>query len=1166
MQELLASGGLAGLAPWLNDSWPVVATVCAAVVLVALFRRRSETSGPGLGSKIGTALVSAVTTNWQLSLLATAAALLSFAAGWRTWDGMKNFTGEPVASLLMTFGVQAVMLIIAWLIGESFAAGLRTRRDTGERKAGVWGTLEPAVGGIVGMLCAIGVLVAIASAFGAFDGMLAPGRGKSGWLEFADKSLYVGLGLLIVATLLINHRSDVIQPYVQSARLIAKNAMLWVMFLLCMATGVFFSFDSFFNSIFPVSERSRAAEIRSQRQVAGVVNDIGVLASRRQAEESEALFRSAGWAAYEKNLGGLARASQGAEQEIERYFVERMEAHKSAMAAQQERIATARSGQAGLVSRKTALMDELMRLKGERPALAAELAEKKTELDNRAKGIDAKRVEMMAEERGAEGTLKVGQGPVFRQRKGELQQLQDAYKIQEERVRDAQKRLQTSDSRIAQIEREVAAVDGDVAKLKGEADTASQRIAAAEQVQASGGSDIPKVDPARVRSAFERSLGEFRQEPTVEHLNHLAAQCTQLFTAMAAAPATKDRVRDLDCDPKQAAEAAAHVFALNAGLATFAQNCSGGSKLPTTGGTDALLAFGRKCLQDSGLPTTDLNDMAAKISAIDLNRDDKAHRFVVTWNAFLDGNRLAYLSLAIAVALDSLIFMAGLFGANAVRSPLTEVEHHSEMSADQLDAVIDATLAGTIDAKAVLSALLGALKPVRNVDGFASEIVLDEREPLVDEMRKVLAAGANISAVKPVDGQPNRYMVHAGLSRYLTLAQRKTWKVDAEAVNRRQLVNVIGVALLPEPQHNAEIVLSEMHPISDSEKYAAETSPFRIADEAKRHLVMNTLGAGATVPGAVKRKNDDGRYFVSTDFYKTLLLMRAAAVPAFTREAVEKRYGAATAGALRSSGQPVALGGHHALPRLEDQRAAEPSAQGPSRQPRGPSVALTDSPAVPPPALIAPQMADAHKASMQPAPPRPLPSRLASEIRSEIIQHGLHTWTESEIREAEHSSATRGLEQAVWNLIERGSRLGRELESTIHELIETVDDAERQLRDVHVADRSYIQVLESEVQKLKQLIPALIMTPSGPHEQTVEMMLRNLRARGGILEDQAGNGRLTADELVLLRALERHLYQVRSISEKAPDRADSLTAILDSYQEGTAADTWTGRGDPPPLT
>ena len=79
--------------------------------------------------------------------------------------------------------------------------------------------------------------------------------------------------------------------------------------------------------------------------------------------------------------------------------------------------------------------------------------------------------------------------------------------------------------------------------------------------------------------------------------------------------------------------------------------------------TDALLGFGRKCLQDSGLISKDSADIGARLSGIDMNRDDKAHRFVVTWNAFLDGNRLAYLALVLAIGVDALVFMSGLFGA-----------------------------------------------------------------------------------------------------------------------------------------------------------------------------------------------------------------------------------------------------------------------------------------------------------------------------------------------------------------------------------------------------------------------------------------------------------------------------------------------------------------------
>ncbi len=197
----------------------------------------------------------------------------------------------------------------------------------------------------------------------------------------------------------------------------------------------------------------------------------------------------------------MSKASEGAEAEIEAHFTRQMEAHRASIAQQQERMATATSGQAGLVGKKAALTDELSRLKADRPGLAGELTGKKGELDNRAKEIDAKRVEAMAEDKGVEGTLKEGKGPIYRERMAEMGKLKEYYKIGEERVKDAQKRLDTVDTRIAQIERELAGVDGELAKLKGEATTAEQRIAAAENSQL--GQDGPKVDPARVRAAFE---------------------------------------------------------------------------------------------------------------------------------------------------------------------------------------------------------------------------------------------------------------------------------------------------------------------------------------------------------------------------------------------------------------------------------------------------------------------------------------------------------------------------------------------------------------------------------------------------------------------------------------------------------------------------------------
>ena len=365
------------------------------------------------------------------------------------------------------------------------------------------------------------------------------------------------------------------------------------------------------------------------------------------SEEAERLFQSEGWKAYEQQLAGTRPKREGAEARDRGHFVQQMESRRRSIAEQQERIATAQSGQAGLVGKKTTLTDELSRLKAERPGLAADLAEKKTELDSRAKEIDAKRVEAMAEDKGVEGTLKEGKGPIYRERMGELGKLQEYYKIGDERVRDAQKRLSTGRyahradrARAGRRRRRPRQAEGRGAD--GRAAHQGDRAIASSARRAEGRSG-PRARGLRA-GARRVPPGSDRRAP-----GRAASAVHPALRRHVSTPATKDRVRDIDCDPKQAGEAAARVFALNAGIATFAPTLRRRRQAADTGGIDALLSFGRKCLHDCGLPSRDSNEMGARLSAIDLNRDDKAHHFVVTWNAFQDGNRLAYLALALAI-------------------------------------------------------------------------------------------------------------------------------------------------------------------------------------------------------------------------------------------------------------------------------------------------------------------------------------------------------------------------------------------------------------------------------------------------------------------------------------------------------------------------------------
>jgi len=615
------------------------------------------------------------------------------------------------------------------------------------------------------------------------------------------------------------------------------------------------------------------------------------LAQRRQLEEAERLFDTDGWKAYDKQLALLGRQAQAAQGEIEKYFVTQMEERRRAVNQQQERISTAQGGQAGLQHKKISLTEELSRLRAERPALAADYVQQRSELDSKAREIDAKRIESMAEDRGVEGSMKQGKGPVYRQRVSELGLLNDQYKIKEERSKDAYKRLNGVDTRVAQIERELSGVDGDLAKLKGEADTAEQRIKAT--LAASAADEDGKLDPARVLPGFERARAGFRQQPTAERLAVLQQQCSNLLGAMLSAEAIKNKVRSIDCDPKQAAEAAGRVFALNAGITAFQARCAGGDKLNGLTTTDALLGFGRNCLQESGLISKDSAEVGARLAAIEMNRDDKAHRFVVTWNAFLDGNRLAYLALVLAIGVDALVFMSGLFGAQALRSPLSDVPSPKARSAEQLQAVIDTALLPHTYENARL--MLNAMRPMAPRDGFTQRVSLRDDDPNAPDLNRVLNAGATIGAVRHVEA--NTYELRSELFEYLSLVAKKSFGADRSHVVLAELERILAVSLLPNVRENVETVLRYVHPIEDRatllEKLARPaaarpelTAEIRL-DEVERSdkkVVRNALNAGATLE-AVERANNN-HYFISRDFYKALARIRAHLLSAAGPEAL----------------------------------------------------------------------------------------------------------------------------------------------------------------------------------------------------------------------------------------------------------------------------------------
>ncbi|MBU2582807.1 MAG: hypothetical protein KJ622_13925 [Alphaproteobacteria bacterium] len=838
---------------WMSANWQILA-LAFTIYVVFLWSR-------GFWKRLFEVAEKLAFSNWQLALLGATGIVLSLASGWTTWDGMRNFTNEPLLSFMITFGIQGVMLIVAWLIGESFASGMNVNQS--QRGARGGSGFEWIAGALLG-------IVAVA----AVAALIVRSQESATPLLTTDQWLFGAVALAVIGMIAVL-QSDLLTPYIQSSRIILRNAVLWVMFLACMATSVFFSFDSLFSTIFPQTERIRAAELRAQNQVAGIVSDIGQTVATRRIQEAEALFKSDGWFEYERQLDKLAGKAQGAQAAIEDYFNEQIEKRNTDRAQLQERAASAKSQQSGLQVKVTQLNEEISRLQAERPEAAAAVDQQRQVVLEIQRRLDEQRARVLAEEKGVEGTGKVGKGQQWRAEKAAEERIRAELQVANERLSAPQKRISTIDQRISSIKSELAQNEGQLAQLKGEAQTAEQHIA---NLEASTGTeqDSLKVDPARVLPAFERAKSAFRQEPTLLGLTDLQLQCANLLGAMAATPTTKEVVRDIDCDPKSASEAAGTVFALNNGLEVFRTNCAGGDKLAPHSSTDALFGFARKCLSDSGLPSKDTDELRTKINFAELNRDDKAHRFVVTWNAFSDGNRLAYLALAIAIAIDALVFMSGLFGANAVRSPLQDVPRRHARSAQQLEAVIENALQPHPYENA--RAAISSMRPIETQNGFTQRVTLDDpATPDYHAVLNVLNAACSIGAATEDTSRRNSYLVRPELFEFLSITSHRHYKANDEHRRLAELTRDLTVALQPHVGDHAAIVLHNMHPINEHNEYTSEVL-FNEVEGNEKPIVKRALNVGSVL-SLVKRDVRPGetdRFYIHRDLYKTLIRISAA--------------------------------------------------------------------------------------------------------------------------------------------------------------------------------------------------------------------------------------------------------------------------------------------------
>ena len=274
--------------------------------------------------------------------------------------------------------------------------------------------------------------------------------------------------------------------------------------------------------------------------------------------------------------------------------------------------------------------------------------------------------------------------------------------------------------------------------------------------------------------------------------------------------------------------------------------------------------------------------------------------------------------------------------------------------------------------------------------------------------------------------------------------------------------------------------------MSDLNGYAAEINVGNLSDASRLRLVRGVLGAGATVSGAVLRdQRDEARYFVSSDFYKTLLLIRAGE-----------------------------YGGHRGPPPAAIHDGRRAFAGGALHEAR-PQLTNDD----PLPKSLTHRISDQARSSY---PPRgvvlsghvdTLLARLDFDANSEQVSWLL---TEDDDRPRQAGDA---LEELMKGQTILGRRM-REIERASRLQLES--EAARLSREHGATSGTTDEIVREAADRVYQALPMLLLMPDGLFERVLHQCLEELDAAGA-----SDNGHREIDHLMQrqMRALESFLRQ-----------------------------------------
>lgn len=528
-------------------------------------------------------------------------------------------------------------------------------------------------------------------------------------------------------------------------------------FLICLATSVFFSWVALFETINDPETQERTRVTRIHSAVEEAVGELTTRAAADRRAQYDALLDSDAYAAWGEAVNAATRLALDARGAIDAA----RDAESAALAARiQEAEAERKSllrSEAATGERADAAEREIAQLEARRAEAISRVTALRAEAAAAGVAVERKQGEMDAEERGGAAGAGAGRGPIWRGLRDEREVLAAELDTKSRLLAAAQSDVADADRRLQDLRAEVAAAraGGRAAEL-GLVDARLTQLNA--RVTAAGGRETN--DLSGDVAALRADLSQFETRFDLAAFERAAARCDNLLDILRGEPSIAARSAGLSCERETLAPALNAVRASNAAVASLAARCAPGGAAAATISSlsfNDAVAYGRECAAISGLPSERLADLRAEIDRLVLEEDPNASQFVKTVNAWNGGDKLSHFALAIALFIDLLVLLSGLIGAVSVTSGMGRAFGRRFAKRD----IDDARRALSIkrDPLAIANAILDTVAPSASKRYPGRVIIEDVAPDLRGGVRQFLlqqrSKGLVVDAADPTGATPS---------------------------------------------------------------------------------------------------------------------------------------------------------------------------------------------------------------------------------------------------------------------------------------------------------------------------------------------------------------------------------------------------------------------------